>query len=54
MAGELFKMMSGANMVHVPFRGGAQAITALIAGQSKRISVRHQRRFRASKRACAL
>jgi tripartite-type tricarboxylate transporter receptor subunit TctC len=33
MAGELFKMMSGADMLHVPFRGGAQAITALIAGQ---------------------
>jgi tripartite-type tricarboxylate transporter receptor subunit TctC len=33
MAGELFKMMAGVDMVHVPFRGGAQAITALIAGE---------------------
>lgn len=33
MAGELFKMMAGVDMVHVPFRGGAPAITALIAGQ---------------------
>jgi tripartite-type tricarboxylate transporter receptor subunit TctC len=33
MAGELFKMMSGVNIVHVPYRGGAPAITDLIAGQ---------------------
>jgi tripartite-type tricarboxylate transporter receptor subunit TctC len=32
LAGELFKMMSGVDMVHVPFRGGAAAVTALIAG----------------------
>ena len=33
MAGELFKTMTGVDMVHVPFRGGAPAISALIAGQ---------------------
>jgi tripartite-type tricarboxylate transporter receptor subunit TctC len=33
MAGELFKQMAGVDMVHVPFRGGAQAVTALIAGE---------------------
>lgn len=33
LAAELFKMMCGVDMVHVPFRGGAQAITALIAGE---------------------
>jgi tripartite-type tricarboxylate transporter receptor subunit TctC len=33
MAAELFKMMAGVDMVHVPFRGGAPAITALVAGQ---------------------
>jgi len=33
LAGELFKMMTGINMVHVPYRGGAQAITDLLAGQ---------------------
>jgi tripartite-type tricarboxylate transporter receptor subunit TctC len=33
MAGELFKLMSGVDMVHVPFRGGAPAMAALIAGQ---------------------
>jgi tripartite-type tricarboxylate transporter receptor subunit TctC len=33
VAGELFKMMTGVNMVHVPYRGGAAAITDLVAGQ---------------------
>jgi tripartite-type tricarboxylate transporter receptor subunit TctC len=33
VAGELLKMMAGVNMVHVPYRGGAPAITDLLAGQ---------------------
>jgi tripartite-type tricarboxylate transporter receptor subunit TctC len=33
MAGELFKMMTGTNMVHVPYRGAAPAVTDLIGGQ---------------------
>jgi tripartite-type tricarboxylate transporter receptor subunit TctC len=33
VAGELFKMMAGINLVHVPYRGGAPATTDLIAGQ---------------------
>jgi len=33
LAGELFKMMTGINMMHVPYRGGVPAITDLIAGQ---------------------
>jgi tripartite-type tricarboxylate transporter receptor subunit TctC len=33
MSGELFKMLTGINMVHVPYRGGAPALTDLIAGQ---------------------
>jgi tripartite-type tricarboxylate transporter receptor subunit TctC len=33
MAGELFKIMTGVNMVHVPYRGGAPAITDLLGGQ---------------------
>jgi tripartite-type tricarboxylate transporter receptor subunit TctC len=32
VAGELFKMMSGVNMVHVPYRGEAPALTDLLAG----------------------
>jgi tripartite-type tricarboxylate transporter receptor subunit TctC len=33
LAGELFKMMAGINMVHVPYRGGAPALTHLLGGQ---------------------
>jgi tripartite-type tricarboxylate transporter receptor subunit TctC len=33
MSGELFKMMTGVNMVHVPYRGDAPAVTDLISGQ---------------------
>ena len=33
MSGELFKMLTGINMVHVPYRGGAPALTDLMGGQ---------------------
>jgi tripartite-type tricarboxylate transporter receptor subunit TctC len=33
VAGALFMMMSGIKMLHVPYRGGAPAITDLLAGQ---------------------
>jgi tripartite-type tricarboxylate transporter receptor subunit TctC len=33
VAGELFKMMTGVNMLHVPYRGGAPALTDLLGGQ---------------------
>ena len=33
MSGELFKMMAGLNMVHVPYRGSAPMLTDLIGGQ---------------------
>jgi tripartite-type tricarboxylate transporter receptor subunit TctC len=33
VAGELFKMMTGVNMIHVPYRGGGPALTDLIGGQ---------------------
>jgi tripartite-type tricarboxylate transporter receptor subunit TctC len=33
MSGELFKMMAGVNMVHVPYRGGGPAVTDLLGGQ---------------------
>jgi tripartite-type tricarboxylate transporter receptor subunit TctC len=33
VCGELFKLMAGVNMVHVPYRGGAPAIADLLAGQ---------------------
>lgn len=31
--GELFKMMTGVDMLHVPYRGGAPALTDLLARQ---------------------
>ena len=33
LSGELFKMMVGADMVHVPYRGGGPALTDLLGGQ---------------------
>jgi tripartite-type tricarboxylate transporter receptor subunit TctC len=33
VSGELFKMMTGVNMLHVPYRGSAAAVTDLISGQ---------------------
>src|SRR5689334_10148562 len=33
MSGELFKMLTGINMVHVPYRGGAPALTDMLSGQ---------------------
>jgi tripartite-type tricarboxylate transporter receptor subunit TctC len=33
MAGELFKMMAGVDMLHVPYRGDALAVADLLAGQ---------------------
>ena len=31
--GELFKMLTGTDMVHIPYRGAAPALTALLGGQ---------------------
>jgi tripartite-type tricarboxylate transporter receptor subunit TctC len=33
VTGELFKMMTGVNMLHVPYRGAALALTDLIGGR---------------------
>jgi tripartite-type tricarboxylate transporter receptor subunit TctC len=33
VAGELFKMMAGVNLIHVPYRGDAPALVDLIGGQ---------------------
>src|SRR5262247_860745 len=33
VSGELFKMMAGVNLVHVPYRGGGPAVTDLLGGQ---------------------
>ena len=34
-AGEIFKARAGVNMVHVPYRGGAPAVTAAVAGEAQ-------------------
>jgi tripartite-type tricarboxylate transporter receptor subunit TctC len=33
VTGELFKMMTGVNMIHVPYRGGAPMVADLVSGQ---------------------
>jgi tripartite-type tricarboxylate transporter receptor subunit TctC len=33
LSGELFKMMTGTDLLHVPYRGGSPALTDLIGGQ---------------------
>jgi len=33
VSGELFKMMTGVDMIHVPYRGSAPAVTDMIGGQ---------------------
>ena len=33
MSGELFKIMAGVNLVHVPYRGSGPALTDLLGGQ---------------------
>lgn len=35
LAGELFKSMTGANIVHVPFKGGAFAVTGVVSGETQ-------------------
>ncbi len=37
IACELFKMMAGVNLVHVPYRGGAPAVTDLVGGHLQAI-----------------
>jgi tripartite-type tricarboxylate transporter receptor subunit TctC len=33
LSGELFKMMAGVDLIHVPYRGASQAVTDLLGGQ---------------------
>ena len=39
LAGEMLKLKSGGNFVHVPYRGGAQAATDAISGQIEMVSM---------------
>jgi tripartite-type tricarboxylate transporter receptor subunit TctC len=35
ISGEMFKMLAGVDMVHVPYRGAGPALTAVVAGQAQ-------------------
>ena len=35
LSGELFKAMTGISMLHVPYRGGGQAVSDVIGGQAQ-------------------
>src|SRR6202007_2801585 len=35
LSGELFKLMAGVDIVHVPYKGGGPAMLALIAGETQ-------------------
>jgi len=39
IAGEMLKLKSGGNFIHVPYRGGAQAATDAISGQIEMVSM---------------
>jgi tripartite-type tricarboxylate transporter receptor subunit TctC len=45
ITGELFKMMTGVNMVHVPYRGSAPALTDVLSGKCKSCSMCCRRRW---------
>ena len=34
IGGELFRFITGANMLHVPYRGGGEAINAMVSGET--------------------
>jgi tripartite-type tricarboxylate transporter receptor subunit TctC len=54
VSGELFKMLAGVPMAHVPYRGEAPALTDLLGGQVQVVFSTLARRFPTSKRArCA-
>ena len=55
VAGELFKMMTGVNMLHVPYRGDGPALTDLLGGQVQVMFTPCPHQSRSSGRArCAL
>jgi tripartite-type tricarboxylate transporter receptor subunit TctC len=39
LAGELYKLLAGVDMVHVPFKGGAPALNAVVAGEIEMIII---------------
>ena len=51
ISAEMFKMMTGIDMLHVPYRGGAPALTDMISGQVQVSSITCRRRSSSSERA---
>ena len=47
VGGELFKMLAGIDMIHVPYRGGAPALADLIGGQVRALGVASAKRVEA-------
>jgi tripartite-type tricarboxylate transporter receptor subunit TctC len=45
VAGELFKMLTGTNLVHIPYRGGGPALIDLVGGQVQVSFTPHDRGF---------
>jgi tripartite-type tricarboxylate transporter receptor subunit TctC len=39
LVGEMFKMMPGINMVHLPYRGGGAALADLLGGQVEKCKI---------------
>ena len=39
VSGEMFQMMTGVKMVHVPFHGGGAALNALLGGQCDQLTI---------------
>ena len=52
VAGELFQMMTGVSMVHVPYRGAAPALTDLLSGRCRSCSPPCPRASSTSGAAC--
>jgi tripartite-type tricarboxylate transporter receptor subunit TctC len=54
VAGELFKMMAGVDMVHVPYRGGGPALIDLLGGQVQLFfAPRHRPSSTSGRASCA-
>jgi tripartite-type tricarboxylate transporter receptor subunit TctC len=39
VCGELFKLLTGVNMLHVPYRGTAPAVADLLGGQIEKCKI---------------
>ena len=49
LSGEMFKMMTGTDMVHVPYKGGGPALQDVMGGQVRHDLRQHADRARQAK-----